>query len=141
MAFFAAQRRREEAARNSSLHIAFQNDQQLAQLLLCILRAGRVLDAIVRVRMNELFAQRLDSLSRGNELSENFGTIPVLFDHSIDRGQLAGDLAQPQPQCFSLLFWMLVVVWLHKNLDERRKQSIKEGYCPVKGYGGMVLIE
>ena len=96
-------------------YVSLQNDQKLTQLFLRLGLVSRMVYAVLHVRMNQFFRQRLDSTARGYELRQDFSTIAILGEHLIDRVKLARNLPQAQPQRFSFRLWMLVLS--HSNVS------------------------
>lgn len=76
-------------------HITLQHDQKLLQLFSAFGWRVGVFDAVLHVRMNQSFRQRLDGLSCRHQLHQYLGTVAVFFQHPFNRVQLANDAAHP----------------------------------------------
>jgi hypothetical protein len=90
-------------------YVSLQNAQKLTQPFLRLGLVSRMVYAVLHVRMNQFFRQRLYSTTRGYELRQDFSTIAILGEHLIDRFKLACNLPQAQPERFSFRLWMFVL--------------------------------
>lgn len=84
------------------LDISFQNREQFPKFALPFGGVGCAFDAIMRVLMDDDLGKRLESLARGNNLSQDFRAVDVFVDHALDGCQLARDF--PQANLERLLF-------------------------------------
>ena len=50
---------------------------------------------MMSVRMDQLFGERFQATPSGDDLEQNFRTVAILVDHSLDGVELADDLAHP----------------------------------------------
>ena len=67
-----------------------------------------MVDAVLHVRVNQLFRQRLDSTTRRNQLHEDFSAIAILDQHLVDGAELSGNFSQAQPKRFLFRLGMFV---------------------------------
>jgi len=86
--------------------------------------------------MNELFGERLDGTTSGNELSEDFRAVAVLVEHFLDPVQLADNFAEAQDVGLPLFSGMMVLVRHGDSLREMDCQCERKA-LPSMGYGGI----
>ena len=79
---------------DGSFHIAFQHREQLPQHALTLLGIGCVLNTVPRVLLNDQFGKRFQRPAHRDNLGEHIRAIAVFADHSLDGGDLSGNLAQ-----------------------------------------------
>ena len=111
----------------SLLDVAFQHGEKFGQLPPAFRRAVRVLDAMVDVRVNQLFRQRFQAATGRNDLREDLRAVPVLLQHPLDCAELAGDLANPDNGSAALFLRMLVTFIGHAARITGIAASVKNG--------------
>jgi hypothetical protein len=65
-----------------------------------------IFDAIVGVRMNDLFSQRFEGAARGNDLVQDFSAIRILGYQSFHSLYLAADFSEPYNERVLFGFWV-----------------------------------
>lgn len=75
--------------------VTLQHDQKFLQLLSSFRRRMGVLNAVLHVRVDQSFRQRLDGLSRGHQLHEDFRAVAVFLQHPLNGVHLSDDAAHP----------------------------------------------
>jgi hypothetical protein len=65
-----------------------------------------IFDAIPGVRMNDLFSQRFEGATRGNDLVQDFGAIRIFGYQSFHSLYLASDFPQPYDERVLFGFWV-----------------------------------
>ncbi len=91
---------------------------------------------MMRVRMNQLFGQRLQATTGGDDLRQDFRAIPVFVQHSLDSIELTDNFAHPDDQGAVLFFWMVMIVFRHGGSISGESGSVKNWFTN-KGHGGI----
>ncbi len=125
-------------AARALLDVALQHREQFAQLLPPFGGALRLLDAMVEVRVNQGFRQRLQPAAGGHELREDFRAVTVFIEHPLDAVELAHDFADTDDGSAAFLLGMMVMVFGHAGRIRSFRAPVKNG-CRRMGYGGMCL--
>ena len=86
--------------------------------------------------MNQLFRQRFQTASRGNDLRENLRAVSVLFQHPLYGPELADDFANADNGSAAIFLGMLVVVVGHAVRISGVAALVKNGLSAM-GYGGI----
>ena len=79
-------------------HVTFEDNQQVAKLLLAFARIRRFCDAFVGVLMDDNLGKGLQRFSSRNNLRQDFDAITVVLNHLFDGLQLADDFSQANLQ-------------------------------------------
>ena len=121
------------------IDVTFQHHEQLPQHSLALLRVARVLDAFLRMLMDDYFGEGLEGFPHGNHLGKDIRAIAVFVDHSLNRRDLTGDFAQPDLKRPLFGGWMDVRVLFHGggSFGPARRKSQKST-SGKKGYGGIL---
>ena len=121
------------------LHVTLQHREQLAQLPLPFRRAVRLLDAVMDVRMNQLFREGFQAAPGGDDLGEDFRAVAILIQHPLDGAELAGDLAHADDGGAAFLPGVLMTVFFAHAGMLRAADGFVKKWIADKGYGGMLL--
>lgn len=80
-----------DAEVSALFHVALQHRQQLLEFPPAFRRVLRAFDAMMRVAMNELFGQRFQPATGGNDLRKDFRAVTVFVQHPFHGVELSDD--------------------------------------------------
>lgn len=94
---------------------------------------------MVRMSMDQLFSERLQPASGGDDLHQNLGAVAVFIQHPLHRVELSDDFADADNRRSALPFRMVVVIFRHIGSVPALVRSVKTRLARI-GYGGMLHI-
>jgi hypothetical protein len=74
--------------------VSFQNREERAKMTATFRLARGILDALVKMRLNHFFAERLERLAGRDDLHEHIRAVFISFDHFFNPLDLSFDFAQ-----------------------------------------------
>lgn len=102
--------------------VALQHHQELLQPLSALRWRVGLLDAMLHVGMNQILRKRLECLSRGDQLHQNFRTVAIRVEHPFDGVQLTDDPAHSELLCVALSERMAVLFHLAHTIAPIQKE-------------------
>ena len=91
---------------------------------------------MVRMGMNQLFGQRFQPAAGGDDLRQDFRTVPVFVQHPLHGIELPDDLTHSDNRGPALIFGMVMMVFGH-NGSIRGESRCAKNWFTYKGYGGI----
>lgn len=119
-----------------SIHIAFQHVHKFAQFAARIDGRRGVLDAVLHVRVNDLFRKGFDGAAGRHQLHEHIGAVVVFRQHAFDGIELAGDFSQSGSQRLRFLGRMSFMMIAGHGVTLRKKPALREPIISLAGHGG-----